>query len=165
MGTTPFSPDSSFSAALRAERDAYQAFCQLLREEAQALQRGDADALLALAQRKSAQIRHLAQLGEARNQYLRAATGMSDQLGLDAWCDRQDPAGAQGARVLWQELIEAARAARALNEENGATIHLQLAHHQQALAVLLGAAQQTAELYGPEGQPCGGPTGRSLGKA
>ncbi|MEJ5210252.1 MAG: flagellar protein FlgN [Burkholderiales bacterium] len=157
-------PHPALAAMLQAERAAYQALHALLEEEHAALLRGDADALLALAQRKSAQVAHLAQLAEARNRELTNLTGQVDQAGISAWCHRFAPQ-ASNANALWQALIEAARAARALNEENGALIQARLQHNQQALAALRGAAQEVAQAYGPDGQPCPAPTGRPLGRA
>ncbi|MEO1767589.1 flagella synthesis protein FlgN [Thiobacter aerophilum] len=155
----------ALTAALQAEQIAYQTLHALLREEQAALSTGDADGLMALAQRKSAQVAHLAQLAEARNRQLVNLTGQPDQAGIAAWCDRFDPADRSGVRRLWHALLEVARAARALNEENGALIQARLQHNQQALAVLHGAAQDVAHAYGPDGQPCPGPAGRPLGKA
>lgn len=62
------------------------------------------------------------------------------------------------------ELRELAAQARALNETNGKLIGLHLQHTQQALSVLLAAANQAAT-YGPDGQQQGGLGSRSLGKA
>ncbi|MDP2808775.1 MAG: flagellar export chaperone FlgN [Rhodocyclaceae bacterium] len=57
---------------------------------------------------------------------------------------------------------ELAAEARSLNETNGKLIALRMQHNQQALAVLMAAADQ-AITYGPDGQQRGGGGGRSLG--
>jgi flagella synthesis protein FlgN len=155
----------AFVRGLRAELDAFREFHQLLQIEQAALAAGDADALVGLAQRKSEQVGRLTQLAEGRNQTLRSATGKTDQLGIDAWRERFDPQGRVGADRLWRELLELARAARQLNERNGLLIGLKLQHNQQALAVLRGAAAQTTQLYGPDGQSYSASPGRPLGKA
>lgn len=54
--------------------------------------------------------------------------------------------------------------ARALNEANGKLIALRLQHNQQALNVLLAAADSAAT-YGPDGQQQSGVGSRILGKA
>lgn len=55
-------------------------------------------------------------------------------------------------------------AASALNEANGKLIALRLQHNQQALNVLLAAAN-TVATYGPDGQQQSGVGSRILGKA
>jgi flagella synthesis protein FlgN len=150
---------------LREERDGYRAFLDLLKEERAALEGRDPDALLAIAQRKSAEVMRLGRLGEARNQALRAHTGATDLAGIEAWCRKLDGATGRTVLTLWQELLDAARAARTLNEENGALITVRLKHNQQALAILRGAAPSLPPFYGPDGQPCGASSGRPLGKA
>lgn len=54
--------------------------------------------------------------------------------------------------------------ARTLNEANGKLIALRLQHNQQALNVLLAAADSAAT-YGPDGQQQPATGGRMLGKA
>jgi flagella synthesis protein FlgN len=56
-------------------------------------------------------------------------------------------------------------AARTLNEANGKLIALRLQHNQQALNVLLAAANTAAATYGPDGQQQAGLGSRILGKA
>lgn len=155
----------AFVRSLRAELDAFREFHQLLQTEQAVLAAGDPDALVSLAQRKSEQVARLTGLAEGRNRYLSAATGMTDQLGLDAWQGKFDPQRTTGADRLWQELLALARSAKQLNEQNGLLIGLKLQHNQQALAVLRGAAVQTTQLYGPDGQSYAATPGRPLGKA
>ena len=158
------SPES-FIAGLRAEFQAFQAFSDLLESEQAALVQGDIEALVGIAQRKAEQVSALAQLAEARNRYLRASTGMTDQLGIAAWQEKFDPQKRSGAVRVWEDLLDLARSAKRLNEQNGALINLNLQHNQQALAVLRGAANQTLDLYGPDGQTYSPGLGRPLGKA
>lgn len=162
----PASSDpQAFLTALQAEHDAWRLFLRLLQEEQDALAQADADLLLAIAQRKSAQVAHLAALGEARNRHLRAATGAADQAGMDIWCERFDAGGQAGAARLWRQLLDVAQSAQRINEENGALINARLQHNQQALVVLRGAADAAAQCYGPDGQPRTPGSGRPLGKA
>lgn len=63
-----------------------------------------------------------------------------------------------------QSLRELAAEARQLNETNGRLIAVHLQRNQQALNVLLAAADHAAT-YGRDGQQQAGVSGRSLGKA
>jgi flagella synthesis protein FlgN len=58
-----------------------------------------------------------------------------------------------------------AATARTLNETNGKLIALRMPHNQQALAILVAAANQATITYGPDGQQQTGLGGRMLGKA
>ena len=155
----------SFVVGLRAELEAFRTFHELLASEQAALVNGDIDSLVGLAQRKAAQVSLLSQMAESRNRLLNTATGMTDQLGLDAWQEKFDPQGRSGAASTWHALLDMARSAKSLNEQNGTLINLNLQHNQQALAVLRGAATQTTNLYGPDGHAYAPTSGRPLGKA
>ena len=50
-----------------------------------------------------------------------------------------------------------------LNRFNGELIQVRLRYNQQALHALIGASQQAAGLYGPNGQPSLVGSGRALG--
>jgi flagella synthesis protein FlgN len=155
----------SFLLSLRAETEAFRDFVALLESERAALATGDADRLISIAQAKAAKVATLGKLAEERNRYLLSATGLSDQHGLDAWQQQQDASGRTRAMDLWQQLLELARSAKRLNEENGALIGVSLQHNQRALAVLRGAATQATNLYGADGQVYTSTSGRPLGKA
>ncbi len=163
-GSGAHSPES-FVAGLKAEVEAFRIFRELLQSEQAALASDDVEALVGIAQRKAAQVTLLGQMAESRNRYLKNATGMTDQLGLDAWQEKHDPQGRSGVARAWQELLDMARSAKGLNEQNGGLINLHLQHNQQALAVLRGAATQTTNLYGPDGHAYSPGLGRPLGKA
>lgn len=163
-GSGAMSPES-FVTGLRAEFQAFQTFFSLLQSEQAALSQGDIEGLVGIAQRKAEQVTSLSQMAEERNRALRASTGMTDQLGLDAWQAKHDPQNRSGAMRVWGELLDLARSAKRLNEQNGALINLNLQHNQQALAVLRGVSTQTANLYGPDGQTYSPGLGRPLGKA
>ncbi|CAG0945154.1 hypothetical protein GPROT2_03061 [Gammaproteobacteria bacterium] len=135
-------------------------FLVLLEQEQQALASGDVERLLPLAEDKNRLFGRLAQLGEARGKALAALGFAADRQGMDGWLARQ--ADQDGARRAWQELLDLAARASALNRTSGRLIAERLAHNQQALTTLMAAANQAA-LYGPDGQarPLG--SGRSLG--
>jgi flagella synthesis protein FlgN len=80
---------------------------------------------------------------------------------MEAWLGGQDGAGSRDA---WNRLRALAAEARSLNDTNGRLIGIHLENNQQALAVLLSAANQAAT-YGPDGQQKPGGGGRSLGSA
>ena len=137
-------------------------FLELLEAEQQALVAGDIDRLMPLAGEKTELFARLSDLGAARGRLLAEAALGADRAGMEAWLARH--ADAAAPRRAWRELLTLGERARALNESNGRLIATRLANNQQALATLLGAANQAA-LYGPDGQatPVGG--GRSLGAA
>lgn len=156
---------AGFLAKLSRERDCFRQFLEILEREQEVLVQGQVDTLTDIAQKKSGKVLELAQLAEARNRFL-AGNGLPpDQAGVSAWLGALGNAPeAQEARRAWDELVAVAKAARQLNETNGAMIELQLQHNQQALAVLMSAANQAA-LYGPDGQRLSGGGGRSFDKA
>jgi flagella synthesis protein FlgN len=80
---------------------------------------------------------------------------------MEAWL--ATPAGTAG-RESWTKLLILATEARELNQINGQLIALHMQNNQQALAVLMAAANQ-AMTYGPDGQQRGSGSGRSLGSA
>lgn len=127
---------------LEQERDTLRAFVALLEREQDALMNADAEALLPLAEEK-------VRLSDAL-----AASGAA----------RRNAAVAHGANdAIRQELRQLAARARELNQTNGELIQIKLRYNQQALNVLLGAAQQTGALYGADGQTSVSGSGRTLG--
>ena len=66
--------------------------------------------------------------------------------------------------ALWQQVLEAANQARALNGSNGGLIGARLNHNQAALAALQTAARSLGT-YGPDGQPQMPSGQRELGRA
>ena len=158
----------AFLSSLKREFEAFRSFHEILSAEHTALLSGDADQLMALAQRKNERVQELGQLAEARNRYLTETAGSTNQIGMEAWLDSYDPVDRHRAGSLWRDMLELARKAKELNQSNGQLIQTNLAHNQQALGVLLGSNQNSSNLYGADGQayaskPGGG--GRTLGKA
>lgn len=151
-------------AALAAERDAFVKFFELLKNEEMALAEGRIDDLPALAQAKTDMFVALSRLAETRNALLARLGVEKDAKGMDAWLTRNGHAPEAGhVRQSWQQLLDAARQAKSLNEANGAMIEVKLQHNQQALAVLRAAANQLT-LYGPDGQHLAVGSGRRYDK-
>lgn len=146
---------------LSQELGTLQSFVELLRREQMLLAGGTTDGLTDLAAEKSTAALELGRLAMARDKELARIQLPSGRAGMDAWTLTDAGAPSQGN---WDRLLLLAAEARALNESNGKMIALQLQHNQQALSVLMAAADQTST-YGPDGQPRAGPGGRSLGSA
>lgn len=123
---------------------------------------GDIDRLTPLVEEKTRVATRLGQFAEQRNQLLTAAALPTTRKGMETWLSRLAPA--DPTHKTWQSLITVTAEAQALNESNGKLIAMRMQHNQQALNVLLAAANQ-ASLYGPDGQtkPSGG--GRLFGSA
>ncbi|MDO9601326.1 MAG: flagellar protein FlgN [Rhodocyclaceae bacterium] len=127
---------------LRTEISRLGEFIDLLQREQALLIQGDTEALLLLSENKTALANTLAALAQER-----ACEMVSDPI---------SPA--------WQKLLELAAKARDLNATNGQLISLHMQNNQQALAVLMNAANR-AMTYGPDGQQTAGLGGRILGSA
>lgn len=162
MRPSGIQPPPRIPHLLVEEAAALRGFVSLLEQEQQALVAGEVDRLLQMAEEKSAGFAHLADLCETRNRALAAESLPPDRPGIEAWCERH-PEFAD-TRQAWRDLLALTTKAREINRVNGQLIGARLAGNQQALSVLLAAANQAA-LYGPDGQaqPLG--SGRSFGAA
>jgi flagella synthesis protein FlgN len=157
-------PDrAAFEGSLRAELAALQAFCGTLEAEQTALLQADVDALLELSERKTEQVERLSALAGVRAAFLEAQALTADRRGMAQWLGRA-PGDASGLARLWQQLLELAAQAQALNQRNGGLIGLRLQHNQAALTTLQAAARRHT-LYRPDGQTDLGGTSRELGRA
>lgn len=136
-------------------------FVALLRKEQALLSSGASDGLMALADEKSRAAIELGRLTAMRDQELVRLHLPPGRAGMDAWTLTDTGSSSQRN---WDRLLALAADARAINEANGKAIALHLKHNQQALSVLMAAADRTAT-YGPDGQPQTGVGGRSLGSA
>lgn len=136
-------------------------FVTLLRHEQSLLVDGKADTLGDVAEEKSGLSGQLALRAAAREDELDRRGYAAGRAGMDDWIKSADGAT---SRRRWQQLLELAAEARALNETNGKLIAVHLQHNQQALNTLLAAVDQ-ATTYGPDGQQRAGAGGRSLGSA
>lgn len=137
-------------------------FVALLQKEQQALVAGDIDGLTPLINDKTGVASRLAKFAEQRNQMLAAASLPATRKGMDAWLAHLAPT--DPVRKVWQSLVTLTAEAQALNDSNGKLIAMRLQHNQQALNVLLAAANQ-ASLYGPDGQTKSTGGGRLFGAA
>lgn len=165
QGNVSLSAPHDFAAGLRAEHAAFGRFLDLLRGEQQALLHPDADALLALARRKTELVDELERLAAARAGFLAARSLSADRAGMSRWLSGSDQAEeAAGLSQTWHELLSMAAEAHQLNRQNGTIIHTRLAHNQQLLAALT-AASNRLDLYGPDGQARARAPGRDLGSA
>lgn len=147
---------------LAEELQRLKEFVDVLREEQDALANGAIDTLMALVERKSALALQLGGMAKNREDTLSAAGFGVGRAAVDAWLDARPDNTA--SRRVWQELLELTASARNLNETNGKLINLRMQHNQQALAVLMAAADK-AMTYGPDGQQRTGSAGRLLGSA
>ena len=146
---------SHSNGSLKDELVALREFIAALQQEQQALIAGDIEKLSPLVEEKTRLAASLNRYSEQRQRLIRAAGLPNDRSGLEAWLERQ-PLQAQD-RANWKKLLALTGEAQALNESNGKLIAMRIQHNQQALNVLLSAANQTS-LYGPDGQtkPSGG---------
>ncbi len=142
---------------LAEETETVRQFIVLLQREQSLLSEGNVDGLSSLAAEKSAFADRLGGIARQRD----LALGREGCQRMDAWLAKPENHQYQDA---WLQLLDLARQAKGLNETNGQLIAIHLRHNQQALAVLMAAADQ-AMTYGPDGQqrPRGG--GRSFGSA
>ena len=147
---------------LQQEQAALDQFIELLQQEQAALVAADMDKLQSLSELKQQLSDHLNTLAQQRVAQQERAGYSNDAAGTRAWL------AAQGSSVVdaWNKLLAAAQTARDLNQTNGQLIQTHMQHNQQALAVLLGAANRL-DVYGADGQPRSGPGGgqRIIGKA
>jgi len=155
-------PASRFSDSLKHELAALGDFAAVLQQEQQALVAGDIDKLVPIVEDKTRLAASLNRFAEQRQRLIKAAGLPNDRKGLEAWLAGQ-PLKAQD-RADWKKLLALTAEAQSLNDSNGKLIAMRIQHNQQALNVLLSAANQTT-LYGPDGQtkPSGG--GHLFGKA
>lgn len=133
-----------------------------LRAERAALESGDVDTLPVLAARKSEAYARLSQLGDARGALIARAGAQPAKADIDALF-ASGPEWA-ACRQPFADLLALAREAHEANLANGEMIRAQMKSSQQALAVLMSAAEQ-ASTYGPDGQSSTLTSRRSFGSA
>lgn len=133
-----------------------RAFVALLQKEQETLLNQDSEQLLVIAESKTQAANKLAEIANARRQYLKSNFTRLDTL---AWLLQFAPS----SRPVWDEIRELAAQAHHLNQTNGEVIQLKLRSNQQALSTLLGATKSAAGLYGRDGQPSLPVSGRILG--
>lgn len=128
MSATP----PTLQRCLEAELALVQRFIDILRAEAEALERPDhGEALNTSTQEKNLCIEQLLEAGQARDDALRELGFGPGRAGLDAACGSQ-PA----LRDTCARLFELGRQASDLNAANGVMIDTYLKHTQQALSAM-----------------------------
>lgn len=147
---------------LQQEQAALDQFIELLQQEQAALVAADVDKLQSLSELKQQLSEHLNTLAQQRVAQQERAGYSADASGTRAWLAAQPPAVGDA----WKKLLATAQTARDLNQTNGQLIQTHMQHNQQALSVLMGAANRL-DVYGADGQPLSGPGGgqRIIGKA
>lgn len=162
MSTIVSDTDQQFSQQIRQEAECFGQFLEILQSEHEALQKSDIDHLIALAQLKAEKLETLGRYSESRSQFLAQRKLPADQRGMEQWL-RMTPSESETARQHWTQLLDLARKAQKLNQENGAVIDTKLRHNQQALMILQAVANQ-ANLYGPDGKTQASAAKRPIGK-
>ena len=147
---------------LRQELAALGEFFAILQQEQQALIAGDIDKLIPVVEEKTRLATSLNHFAVERQRLLSTAGLSNDRKGLEAWLAGQ-PLKAQD-RADWKKLMALSADAQALNDSNGKLIAMRIQHNQQALNVLLTAANQTT-VYGRDGQTKSSGGGHLFGKA
>lgn len=139
---------------IKAERDALRAFIVLLEREQKILLAPDTDPLLELTGEKTRMAETLSTCARQRQQHFPA-----EPPAIKPWLEKNAPS----AIDAWHDLLRLAAHASQLNQSNGELIQIRWRYNQQALHALIGASQQAAGLYGPNGQPSMVGSGRTLG--
>lgn len=144
---------------IQEERTGLQGFIALLRREEALLIATQIDALASLAEEKTALYRTLQRLSDERVvMFARLGAAVNDANIRVVLADLPDALGS------WQEVVSLAAEARERNRVNGQLITERLQNNQQALSVLLAAAEHP-QIYGPDGQSRPTSSGRLFGSA
>jgi flagella synthesis protein FlgN len=148
-------------AGIANERDAVRVFIDVLRREQHALQQADVSVLLSLAAEKASHAQQLAELTQAREQWLAVPDSPEDQGEME-----RRLADHPTAAMAWQELLQLTETAHQINEINGILVNQRLRYNQQRLSALQAAARGLHDngLYGANGQPQIFSGGRRLGE-
>ncbi|WP_374401370.1 flagella synthesis protein FlgN [Niveibacterium sp.] len=150
---------AQFSALLAEVSGQLERFVRLLEDEHELLITGQIEALLSLAEDKTAAVRQLQQAENARALLL-SRSGIDARAGKIAEFIAQLPEQTQRA---WRHYLDLAARAQQLNLRNGEFIRDQLRANQQAMSVLL--ASTGPSLYDADGVTSSRPGGRLFGRA
>jgi flagella synthesis protein FlgN len=154
-------PRDTLAGLIGQELQSVRVFVALLGREQVLLGQGAVEPLSALATEKSTLVASLTRLAAARDAELTRLGLPAGRVGMAAWGGGKADTSCQAD---WSQVLALAAEARTLNETNGKLIGLHMQNNQQALSVLMAAADQ-AVTYGPDGQQKTGTGGRSLGSA
>lgn len=155
MTTLPAGKATEVATQLNDELASMRAFVVLLESEQKFLLNNDTDRLLNIAETKSQAATQLAAMAATRRKSL--LTDSTDTM--ESWLPKYAPA----SLATWQSIRQLAAKAQQINVINGELIQSGLRRNQQALTALQNASQHAASLYGPDGQPNLGGSGRILG--
>lgn len=140
---------SDLLRTLEAEAESVQRFVELLKDEQLALEKGQTDDLVTLAERKSDVAAELAALAKQRDLALAAVGLKADRSGIETWLERKPQESP--ARSAWSRVLALASEASELNRVNGELIRIRMQSNAQLLTAMQGASR-TLHLYGPDGQ-------------
>lgn len=133
---------------LARESDLVREFIASLKEEQEALKRGQTDPLASITFRKTELVERLNAAEKEREAFLQCTGHASDRDGMLTWLAKNP--GDRAAVDGWAKLMELASEARRLNNLNGRLITMRLQATNQALDVLTHQPQRPA-LYGRDG--------------
>lgn len=142
-------------ALLVAETQQVREFIGVLEQEQKILSERDVEPLFALSEQKNRYARLLQQAADARSALLAQAGLKHDKAGVETLLGATDT-------PAWQTYLKAVAEARQLNQSNGSTLTVRLAHNHQALAILMAHSDQPT-VYGPDGAARTRPGSRLLG--
>lgn len=144
---------------IQEERAGLQGFISLLQREEALLVATQIDALATLAAEKTALYRALQRLSDERVvMFTRLGAAVNDANIRFVLADLPD------ALAAWESVVSLAAEAKERNRINGQLITERLQNNQQALSVLLAAAEHP-QIYGPDGQSRPTSSGRLFGSA
>lgn len=149
------------SALLHKELALLGQFLEVLAQEQNALQQGNAEQLTQLTQTKLQQIQELDNADKQRNRFVEQQGFSADRQGIEAYLTKT---GEKQAGDLWLSLLQKAAEARSQNLLNGQLISIRLQSSNQALDVLTHHTPKST-LYGPDGQTKGISGGRIIESA
>jgi flagella synthesis protein FlgN len=143
-------PDAGIDPVLSVlitEIQVVREFKSTLQAEQKSLVDGDVNALTQLSKPKLDLVERLNKLAEERLRKLELQGFSPDRSGMELWAAGMGSV----AKDAWQSMLAIASEAKQSNKINGNLIQSRLQNNQQALSVLMSAADQ-ASLYGPDGQ-------------
>ena len=144
---------------IQEEHAGLQGFIGLLQREEALLIATQIDALATLAEEKTALYRALQRLSDERVvMFARLGAAVNDANIRVVLADLPD------ALATWESVVSLAAEAKERNRVNGQLITERLQNNQQALSVLLAAAEHP-QIYGPDGQSRPTSSGRLFGSA
>lgn len=130
--------ESGRHQAVRAELAGFQALIKVLKAEADALRRADADALSILSNAKLEWVAALQSLARQRASEMKRAGLPETAAGLKEWLAH--PRATPAIREDWHRLTQLALEAKRQNDVNGRLAARQRWHFDAALGALLEAA-------------------------